>query len=369
MNRLRKLLIGAGVLMAALLFSAGVAAAASNDVVIRGADKTIYRAGENVTITGVVNGDIFCFGRTVTIDAEVTGDVICAGQTVTVNGVVKGDVRVAGQTVKIGAQVERNGTLAAQDASLQSNGTIGGDIGVFSQSSSIDGTIGRDIKAGSENLTINNRVGRDAEAYVTKLVLINKAAVGGNVTYESPNQLYRDRDVVVGGKVTHRELERDKQEAGSVPMWLRAYFLLAKIVIGLTFVALLPQLFRRWNDVGTAQFGWAMMAGFIAMFALPAIVLGAVMTFVGIPLALFLIVAWLAALFPSMVLSMYFVGSRIIPRQHPLLIVTVGAVVLGILEMLPYVGFLFLLAAYLYGTGALLVNLKRAYKKPKYRKQ
>ena len=69
-------------------------------------DETVYKVGQTVTVTGTVNGDIFCAAQTVDIDAIVNGDVMCAGQTVTVNGTVHGNVRLAGQTVTVGAKID-----------------------------------------------------------------------------------------------------------------------------------------------------------------------------------------------------------------------------------------------------------------------
>lgn len=55
-----------------------------------------FAAGEGVTISGTINGDVFVFGGKTYIDGTVNGDVLAAGGQVTIDGPVSGNVRVAG---------------------------------------------------------------------------------------------------------------------------------------------------------------------------------------------------------------------------------------------------------------------------------
>lgn len=362
----RKTITAVATVLATFMTVMGVAYAATDHSVVRGnTDHTIYKFGREITITGQVDGDIYCAGQTVVIDAEVNGDVLCAGQTVTVNGDVAGNVRAAGQTINLGGQVGVNASLAGNSVTVNEKATIGRDLSATADTMIVNGSVGRDLDAAGNKLTIDTTVGRHVDAAVgNELLLGSSARISGNLNYHGVNDnLQQAGAAQVVGKVTyHKEEVKDD---GWAAFW-RVYFMVAKIVVAVVLVALLPQVFRRWHGLARQRWGAALLTGFIAMFAWPLAALALLATVFGAPLGILLILLWLVALFPSAVLAMYTVGHLIGPKLHPLLIALLGALALGLLEMLPWVGGIVLMLAYWFGTGAFLLNVRQAYKKPNF---
>ena len=357
--------------VAVLGISAGVAFAAGNDSVVSGTtDHTVYKAGASVTITGTVNGDIFCAGQTVTIDAVVNGDVICAGQSVTVNGTVNGNVRVAGQTVNIGAKVNRNASLAAQDAALQSNATISSDLGIAAQTATIDGQVGRDVNSVANTLALNSSVGRNVEANAQKLELGNAGRLVGNLTYTSPRLVKESNGATIAGKVTYHQSAPSHPGHRIAHLWvLRSFYVdLALLVASMVLVALAPQVFGRWNKTARAKPWQALLAGFVAMFVVPALVIALALTIVGIPLAGVVVLAWILALFLSAPITAFYLGSLILKQEKRApLVMLVGAVVLALICLVPILGGIVTVVAMWFGAGNLILNLRKLYQKPQYR--
>lgn len=371
MGFIKKAAIILGTLLTVLGIGVGVAFAAGSDSTVSGTtNHTVYKAGPSVTITGTVNGDIFCAGQTVTIDATVNGDVICAGQSVTITGTVNGNVRVVGQTVNIGANVERNGSLAAQDFSLQSNGRIGSDLAVAGQTVTIDGLIGRDLRGAGNTLALNNTIGRNVDAAAQKLELGGSARLGGNLTYTSPRLLKQSGGASIAGSVTYHKSKPVRTGHQIARLWVfrSLYVDLALLVFSMVLVALLPQLFVRLNKTVASKPWTPLLTGFVAAFVVPVLIVASVLTLVGVPLAVFIGLAWTVLLFLSAPVSAFYVGQLILRQEKRVpLIMLLGSLVLGLVGIVPILGGLVTILAVWFGAGTLLLNLKTLYKKPQYR--
>lgn len=368
MKRLKRLLIPAGALLAALSIGTGIAVAATDSAISGTTDHTIYKVARNLTVTGTVNGDIICAGETINIDATVNGDVICAGQTVTVNGTVHGNIRVAGQTVNVGAKIDHNATVAAQDATLQANAKVGQDAGIAAQTAMVESVVGRDLRGSSNSLTINSEIGRNADVNANRLELQKDAKITKTLNYTGPNELKKSDGATVGEVYFHKTEKKNHNFSlrGAMLAW-HVYLLLALLVFSMVLVAAFPQVFVRLNGLATKNLGTVFLTGFLATIIVPIVVLALVASIIGVPLAIALLLSWFVVLMFSAPVSAFYVGSLILSsdRRVPLLML-VGSVVLGIVSLIPLIGWLVTLFAIWFGVGTLLLSSKRAYKKPNY---
>jgi len=352
-----------------LVISTGVAHALNNQSIVQGtSNQTIYRAGSNVDVTGIVNGDIFCAGQTVNIDAQINGDVICAAQTITINGKVSGDIRLIGQTINIGATVTNNASLAGQTIVLQNNSSIGRDVLIAGQTVSLDGNIGRDVSIAANTATISSSVGRNVDAKVgNKLILTSNAIIGGSVSYTSPRIWDKSPNAQVLGSTTYHKSVPSHHHYWRGWLIIRGIYWLAAItVFSVILVALFPQLFRKWSKTTPKQLGTSLLTGFIAMILIPVLVFISFITLVGAPLGILILLLWGAASLTSAAFVSFVLGSKIVPKWHPILIVITGSVILGLIGLIPVFGWIINCLAYLIGFGIIIRNLKHSYKKPDY---
>jgi cytoskeletal protein CcmA (bactofilin family) len=357
-----------------LLFGVGAASALHGDKVVSGTNNaSIYRAGQNVDITGTVNGDVYCAAQTVTVNATVNGDVLCAGQTVTVNGTVHGNVRVAGQTVTINAQVDRAVSTAAQTSTVQSGAKVGGDITVFGRTSHIDGQVGRDIRGGTEDMTIAGQVGRNVEANVDYLELENGSRVAGNVDYTGHHSVDQNRGAVVNGKIVQHQPQQQAHHHNAAAFWLLfgLYFVVTALVFAMVMVALFPWFFRE-AAVTARSWPWVeLLIGFLASLLVPAIIFVLFATLIGVPLGILLGLFWIAASLVSGTITAYWVGHLVLRREsHPApLVMLVGALILILLYLIPFLDFIIIPLAYWIGLGMLLRYLWGNWRHPVYHEQ
>ena len=147
--------------------------------------------------------------------------------------------------------------------------------------------------------------------------------------------------------------------------YARLFGIGALIIMSIVLVAIFPQIFSKWNIGYGKRFWWAMLTGLISMIVVPIVIFALFITVIGAPLGFLLLLIWVATAMVSMTFASYFIGSLIARKLHPVLIVLIGGVVLGLLELIPVVGWVFALLAYWLGMGLLLSGIKNSFNNSK----
>jgi cytoskeletal protein CcmA (bactofilin family) len=334
-------------------------------------DSSIYSAGRSVDIHGTINGDVYCAGQNVVVDAVVHGDVLCAGQTILVSGQVDGSVRAAGQNITITAKIGRSLNAAGSDVVLTKNGSVGQDATLSGTTLTLEGPISRDVIIGSGgSVKLAGQIGRDVRFGGRELTLASGATVGGNLEYTSQQTAVISSGAKVTGKVTHSTPKREPHKPwgslvgiGVFTLFMGLSFLLFDMVLALLF----PQALHAVSGEALRAPLRVFLTGLVAAVVVPMVAIGLMFTVVGIPLALFGLLAWTVIAGLTGPVAAYYFG-RMLLRQStsPLLIMLLGAVVLMILFIVPFIGVLVALLAYLFGAGAILVTLGRVIPQPRY---
>lgn len=307
-------------------------------------DGALFGAGDTVRVVGDVNGDVFVAGQNVTISGAVNGDVIVAGQNVTISGVVDGDVRVFAQSLTVVGEVKGSLTSAAQTLTIVESAKIARDVSFAAQLATVDGEIGRDLNAAVEVLYLSGSIGR-------------------NVLYTSGKELQRSADASVGGSIELVSPSRSSTIARSnseaiVFLMVSAYNLLA-ILFG---VILFSLIFGRWirsaeNQAQPRPWG-VMLAGFVVAAAVPLVSAMLMLTIIGIPAALVLILAYIVLSFVGVVFVSHYIGGLVMKdKGHILVRGGVGAVIYSLILSIPVLGFIAWIVGSLIGNGIVIMDI------------
>lgn len=337
-------------------------------------DSALWAAGRTIDIAGTVDGDVYCAGQHVTVSGTVNGDLLCAAQTIVVSGEIQGDVRIAAQTVTLSGSVADSVTVAAQSFSQGGDSTIGRDTSIAATDITLSGTTGRDLAFTAQNATINGQVDRDVSATVNRLQIGPDAQITGDLAYTSANNAQIASGAVVEGEVTKSapkkgDGKQDRTAGEAILAWLGSYlyFLAAALLVALALALLFPQAIHAIAGVGLASPWESLLTGIVAALVVPAISIILMLTVIGIPLALVLLLAWLLLQVFAGVVSAYYLG-RIVWRAQRNVILTmlIGVALLTLLYFVPVVGFIAFILAMLLGTGMILLALGRRRPKPAY---
>lgn len=333
-------------------------------------DSALFAAGNNVNIAGTVNGDVYCAGETVNISGTVNGDVMCAGQTITISGTVNGSARLAGQTVNLSGTIADSATIGGQSVTIDTTGIIGRDLLGGSNAISINGKVSRDVTMGAQNLTINGTVGRDINGAVDVLNVGSTGVVLGSVDYTSKNELSVATGGKVAGVVTRTEPKADQkydmrpEAVVGMAIGSAFYVFIATIVFALVLALMFPKILENAAVLTKKSPGKTILHGLVAWIVAPVVILILLMTVVGIPVALFALFAWTIIMMVSSSFSGYILGKLILNKsKSPILIMLVGASIIAVAMMIPFLNFFVFIVAGMFGTGAVMMQSRKLFER------
>lgn len=318
-----------------------------------------FAAGQQINIDGQVDGDVYCAGQNVTITGRVDGDVLCASQNLSISGTVTGDVRSLSQTTTLSGTVEGSLSAAAETVSLQSGSRVGRDVAAAASYVAAAGAIDRDLWTAGRSLEVSGQVGRSIDNRGERLVVKTGADIGGDLRYQSRNELQREPSVSIAGTIQRSQPPR--HEGGQGLSGLAAakslFFLLAMLVTSLVLVLLVPAAFRRVSGTTLAQTGRVFLVGLVATIVVPLIIVTLMLTVVGLPLGLLLLLVWLLLLLLSGPFAAYAVGRRLVRADRsPVIVMLAGSGIVLILYLIPFVNVLTVAAVVWFGVGSLLLT-------------
>lgn len=336
-------------------------------------DSTLWVSGRTIDIAGQVNGDVFCAGMNVTVSGTVRGDLLCAAQTIVISGTVTGDVRSAAQTVTVNGTVIHNLSAAAQSFNQSTKGSVKGDLSVGANDIAVNGAVGRDAVLGAQTITLGGPIGRNVKATVNDMRLNRGAKINGNLDYTSQNDVKIASGATVAGKTTKSTPKEDtaaKKPAAvaGFSFGFALYVLAAGLLTALVLILLLPQAIHAVTDQAVRSPWKSLLVGFLAAIAMPVLIIVLMVTVVGIPLALLLLVAWLLVQGLAWIMSAYYLGRLLLKNQrNAVLVMLLGALLLIVLCLIPFIGVVAFAAAMLFGIGMILLELNNRRPKHTYR--
>lgn len=317
----------------------------------------LFLAGETVRSTAPVSDDAHALGRWVTLEDEIGGDLYAAGMTVTVEAPVRGDANLAGYEMSVAE--------------------VGGDLRATASRLEVDGPVAGYALLTVESLTLNAAVAGDAHVMARKVEFGPDARIDGTlVLYEArPGRLEVPESVAPPDRIERREV--NEWEGGVADMhpfsWgelILRYLAGLVIVAGLAALAaaLMPRTLAEIRKRLLDRPARALWLGFLAQSALVGATVILALSILGIFFSP--AVALLAGLvgFGGYVVASYALGvgllrafGRPLPARwsERAAAGAVGAALACLLALVPFLGWIFVLALTLAGVGAAVAHVFR----------
>jgi cytoskeletal protein CcmA (bactofilin family) len=311
-----------------------------------------FVAGDSARISQAVKGDLVAVGGTLRIDAAGSQDLYAGGGQVEFDGSLARNARIAGGSVSIGPKARIGGNASLAGGRVEMLGSIGGYL-----------------QAAGGRVFIDGRVDGDVEAAAGELELGPQARIGGKLRYRGGAPLKQDAAAQVQGGIERLEVpERRAAKRSAAPVAF-GFWTLGLMFMAAVLVAALPNFFARVADAARGRLGWSLLAGFVALAAIPAAALVLLVTVVGIPLAGLTVLLYLALLLVGYVAAGIALGDVALKRWQAgraahkgwrALAAALGVLAIGLAALIPWLGALIAFLALLAGMGALLLQLKGA---------
>jgi len=364
--RLRALLAWAFVIV--LLLAGSVAGAADGAAARLGEDW--FGAGAAVELAEPVDGDALLAGGTVESNASVGGDLTAAGGRVAVRAAIGDDLYAAGGRVEVDALVHGNARIAGGQVVIAPESRIEGRSAVAGGTVDLRGRFGRNLTVAGGDVTLGGEVAGDVAVYAESLRVLPGTRIGGRLSYRTAEEVVLPPDVQVVGGVEHEQTDAAARNRSrwSAPflavgwLWIGGLFALG-LVLALSLAA-----FSLRASTALAHRPWAGLGvGFLVLVCVPAVALALFITLIGIPVALVLLLVYLAMLIVGYVVGALFLADRLLERASPggprstlgrLVALLLVLVALAFINSLPLIGGLVRLAVLLLGLGGIVLAFR-----------
>ena len=358
-------------LFAGLAFFASIACSAEPGVRERSSGADRFAAGPAVSIAAPVAGDLFVAGGNIDVDGAIGGDAVAAGGNVRLAGPVAQDLYAAGGQVNLSGSVQLNARLAGGRIEIGPRAKIAGNVSIGGGEARVLGAIGGYLEVGAGRIFLDGPIAGDVEVAGGSVELGPNARIGGQLRYASREELKRDASAQVRGGIERIELPQAARESyvareraigGFHWIWSAGMIVLAAVL-----AAALPACFSGAAAAVRTRWGHSLLAGFIALICIPAAALIALITVIGIPLALLAFALYFALLLAGYATTGICAGELALQVLEParasrsgwrVLAAALGMLTVSLLAAIPWAGGLVVLAALVLGIGALLVRLK-----------
>jgi len=374
-SRERRLKRPASVVLMLGLFVAGVFAphafgqsdqSEHDNVTLEGSHTDMqFLAGRSVRVSADVADDVFAAGRDVTFDGATAENAIIAGYDVALRGGTVADMIAAASTINIAGTIEDDLVAAARSMRIASDGAIGGDARLAAETIDMEGSIGGSLRAAARRITVVGKIDGKADFFAERIVIASGARIAGDLIYRSGIEPEIADGATIEGEIRRVEIDApDLTSVGYAMLRVGLLLMLSWAIAVLLLVAIIqlvvPGLMADAADQLRAH-PWSSLGRGVAGLLLAVVLAGLLFASIfGIPLglALAMTVAILALL--GLVAASYCIGLFIARRRGTGDIqlggrigwAIAGAIILGVIALIPFIGGLVLALAIAAGVGA-----------------
>lgn len=324
-----------------------------------------FLAGRSVRVSAEVADDIFAAGRDVTFDGATAENVIIAGYDVDLRGGTVADMITAASTISIAGTIEDDLVAAARSMRIASDGAIGGDARLAAEMIDIEGSIGGSLRAAARRITVTGKIDGKADFLAERIVIAPGANITGDLIYRSKAEPEIADGAIIGGEI--RRIEIDTPDLASVGYAILRFgllLLLAWALAVLLLVAVVQLAFPNLMADATDHLRtrpWSSLGRGVAGLLLAAVLAGLLFASIfGIPLGLALTMTIAILSLLGLAAASYGIGLFVGRRRGNGDIrlfgrigwAIIGAIILGVVTLIPFVGGLVLALAVAAGVGA-----------------
>ena len=230
------------------------------------------------------------------------------------------------------------------------------DIVVVDGNVTVRGTVDGSIIVADGDVTIRGNVTGDVVTFAGTAILGRRANVEGDLFYGD-----KEPQVASGAQVGGDVEKIDAGDVGlglSIGVWIAVT--VSTLLLGLLLLLLFPKAADATARTLKARKGMVALTGVLAFILLPVIGVVLLVTVVGIPLGVGLLLALLPLYGLGYTAGAFLVGRLILSKSSRIVAFLVGLVILRALAIVPFLGSLVWLIATILGLGALLLTALRS---------
>ncbi len=326
----------------------------------------VRAAGANVTVTGEVTGDVRAAGALVDVDTNTGHDVYAAGAAISVKGRVGRNLNAGGMVLTINSVVGGDLKAGGVVLTLGPGSDIAGSFQGGAANLRVGGHIAGPVKVGGALVTFNARTDGAVEIDGGKVVIGAPARIGGDLIVRSMSAPEIDPAAEIAGQV--RRIA-PPQWWWPLSPWARAALFAAFVAVGTVVTGIVLMLFggrvlATATDHVRLRPGSSLLIGLATAVLIPiiaAVVMATVVGFtagVAVLLLLPVLTVFGHAVAAAGIASGIFVRDRTeLGSIRTFLLLVIGAIIVALVWLIPWVGGFLGAIILLFGIGALARTL------------
>jgi len=245
-------------------------------------------------------------------------------------------------------------------------GETAGDIVIVDGSVRIDGRVTGDVIAFSAPVRINGSVEGDVVGFAERVFIGPGGRVSGDLSYGDKGPVITGPGAV-GGKTEKLDVDELISPLGMFAAWIALWLAMSisSLLLGLALLWLAPRSLEAALEIARTATGPAIGIGLAVFFGLPAVAVLLMITVLGLPLGIALLLALLPIYAIGYTTSAFLLGRAIVrPPTSRFLAFLAGWGILRVIALVPGLGALAWFGATVFGLGALAVALWRSRRGP-----
>ena len=359
-------------------FAAGISAQARTQASFAAAQSLLaassspgnaYAAGVSVVVTAPTASDLSVIGGNIVSAAPVGGDALLFAGSISSRAPVAGDLRAAGGSISVEKAI--TGDLVALGLSVYNSGHVGGSVFIAALNTTLtEGASGPVIIYGN-NVSLAGDFASDVKVVASgRLTLAPGTKIHGVLSYEAPETAIIPASATITGGTEYTNISYlpDSGTSHTLAFISVGLFLLVRILGALILAGLLTGLFPRLAEIMTKRAYDARLRnillttllGFATIFATPILIVVLALTFVGIGVALLILIFYILIVFLALLYAGILLGSILVRRYARREIVlwhdgVLGMLALSLIALVPYVGLFIVILLMIFSAGELLL--------------
>lgn len=313
-------------------------------------DDVLVVASESLQLHGTFANDVWVLGSDVRVGGQVADHLRVAGNSFTLSGTVSNKLDAVGAALQI-----------------SDTAVVRGGAWLVGESVVVAGSVEGPLTITAQDVTLAGSVRGPMRIIASDIVVLSSARIEGDIVYNADRDLVLDPTVHLSGTLSRGSPSEDQESAPAPGLGARvasrAVWLAAAMLVGWPLVALFPRFMGRAVRLARSSTLRCCFVGAAAFCLLPMGAILLMVTVVGMPLGLLVLLTYGMLLYLSQFVIALTAGSAILRwRGHQslarvFLILLLGLLLLYILTALPMVGLACWLATAFLGLGGLLLSL------------
>ena len=330
-----------------------------------------YAAAEMILISGPASGDVVIAGQRLSLDGPVAEDVIAAGEIITLNGDVGDDIRAAGRLIQINGKVGDHIVAAGETVTLGPQSNVGSWAWLAGHQVEVLGRVGQQLKIAAEEVIIAGEIMGEVEIMAEEVEILSDAVIHGPLTVQSPNPPEIAAGARILGEVNHIPMpEIDYAPVAKLMLLIGVIYMLGLILTGIVYFLMFPKFSistgRQIEQNPLITLG----LGFVVLLLTPLVIVLLLSTGVGILLGAVVAAAYIVMVVLGGMTGVIYVSDVTLRRlfnketasKGVMVATLIGAfVLLGMVQIIPFIGSLVVLLLTVMGIGALKYQFWQQY--------